>query len=324
MIDNGYSGGAPPQDADGAPEGASRRAERRFAPDFLTEMFRNPLDPGYAAAAARRARSGPPPQRRRVAARVARGVVLVVAGFLLAVAYQQTVAAQPESARTRQGLVADLRSKQDETDQLQKSADALRDEVNRARDQALAGAGSQGTRDLEVFAGLGKVHGDGVEVDLTDSPQPVDPVTGQSTGKNDGQVLDRDLQDVSNELWRDGAEAIAINGERLTATTTIRTAGSTILVDFKPIVSPYQIVAIGPADLDKRFNSSDTGARFHRYTTEFGMGVAVHARSGLTLAAAPDPQLRYARSVPAASTAPSATPGASATPSANPSASGGR
>jgi uncharacterized protein YlxW (UPF0749 family) len=304
--------------------GVSRRAERRFAPDFLTEMFRNPLDPGYAVAAARQARTGPPPRRRRVAGRAARGVVLVAAGFLLAVAYQQTVAAQPESARTRQGLAADVRSKQDETDQLQKSADALRDEVNRARDQALAGAGPQGVRDLEVVAGLGKVHGDGVEVELTDAPQPLDPVTGQSTGKNGGQVLDRDLQDISNELWRDGAEAIAINGVRLTATTTIRTAGNTILVDFKPIVSPYQIVAIGPGDLNERFNSSDTAARFHRYTIEFGMGVSVRARFGLTLAAAPDPQLRYARTVPAASPAPSATPGAPATPSANPSASGGR
>lgn len=323
MIDNGYSG-ALPEETDEAVSGTSRRVERRFAPDFLTEMFRNPLDPGYAAAAARRARYGAPPPHRRAVARVARGVVLVAAGFLLAVAYQQTVAAQPESARTRQGLVADLRSKQDETDQLQKTADALRDKVNQARDQALAGAGDQGARDLELLAGLSKAHGDGAEVDLTDAPQPVDPVTGQSTGKNDGQVLDRDLQDVSNELWRDGAEAIAINGERLTATTTIRTAGSTILVDFKPIVSPYQIVAIGPSDLDKRFNSSGTGTRFHRYTTEFGMGVSVGARSGLTLAAAPDPQLRYARTVPAASPAPSATPDAPASPSVNPSASGGR
>jgi uncharacterized protein YlxW (UPF0749 family) len=161
------------------------------------------------------------------------------------------------------------------------------------------------------------VHGDGVLVELTDAPQPVDPVTGQSTGKNDGQVLDRDLQDVSNELWRDGAEAIAINGERLTATTTIRIAGSTILVDFKPIVSPYQVLAIGPRDLDRRFSESDTGARFHRYATEFGMGVSVRSRSDLTLPAAPDPQLRFARPVP------SVAPAASTSPSATPSVQGG-
>jgi uncharacterized protein YlxW (UPF0749 family) len=293
--------------------------ERRFAPDFLTEMFRNPLDAGYAQAAARRARQGPGTPRGRAAGRAGRALALVLTGFLLAVAYQQTVAAQPDSSRARAGLVADVRNRQAEADALQRSADALRDQVNRERDAALAdtGADTRRVRDLEARAGLGKVHGDGVLVELTDAPQPVDPVTGQSTGKNDGQVLDRDLQDVSNELWRDGAEAIAINGERLTATTTIRIAGSTILVDFKPIVSPYQVLAIGPRDLDRRFSESDTGARFHRYATEFGMGVSVRSRSDLTLPAAPDPQLRFARPVP------SVAPAASTSPSATPSVQGG-
>jgi uncharacterized protein YlxW (UPF0749 family) len=282
--------------------------ERRFAPDFLTEMFRNPLDAGYAEAAARRARQEDPP-RRRQASRAARTVVLVVTGFLLAVAYQQTVAAKPESTRTRDNLIADVRTRQAEADRLQQQADALRDQVNRERETALAdtGADTQRIRDLGVRAGLDKVRGDGVLVRLTDAPQPVDPVTGQATGKNQGQVLDRDLQDVSNELWGDGAEAIAINGQRLTSTTTIRTAGSTILVDFKPIVSPYQILAIGPGDLDKRFNDSDTGARFRRYATDFGMGVSVRKRTGITLAAAADPQLRFARPVPSGSPAPSPT-----------------
>ncbi|HKT04800.1 MAG TPA: DUF881 domain-containing protein [Rugosimonospora sp.] len=294
-------------------------AGRRFAPDLLTEMFRNPLDAGYVEAAERRARQGPVSARRRVAGRGARTVVLLATGFLLAVAYQQTVAAQPDSARARAGLVADVRGRQAEADRLQQRADALRDQVNRERDAALAGTAgdTRAIRNLEVRAGLSRVRGDGVVVQLTDAPQPVDPVTGQASGKNDGQVLDRDLQDVSNELWRDGAEAIAINGERLTATTTIRTAGSTILVDFKPIVSPYQIQAIGPDDLDQRFNSSDTGTRFHRYATEFGMGVSVRAQSGITLAAAPDPQLRYAQPIPSA---PPATP---ARPSAGRSAQGG-
>ncbi len=86
--------------------------ERRFAPDFLTEMFRNPLDAGYAEAAARRARYGPDSPRRRALGRGARVVVLIATGFLLAVAYQQTVAAQPDSARARSSLVDDVKSRQ--------------------------------------------------------------------------------------------------------------------------------------------------------------------------------------------------------------------
>ena len=42
------------------------RRRRRSRPDFLTELFRNPLDPGYADAAARRAAARP---ARRLAAR---------------------------------------------------------------------------------------------------------------------------------------------------------------------------------------------------------------------------------------------------------------
>ena len=123
-----------------------------------------------------------------------------------------------------------------------------------------------------------------------------------------GTVLDRDLQDVANELWHDGAEAIAVNGERLTATSTIRTAGSTILVDFRPISSPYQVSAIGPRDLDRRFTDSRTGQRFHAYVSAYGMQVSVSREDDLTLPAAADPQLHYAQPVPSASPSPSPVP----------------
>jgi uncharacterized protein YlxW (UPF0749 family) len=158
-------------------------------------------------------------------------------------------------------------------------------------------------------------------VRLVDAVPPVDPVTGKSTGKNLGVVLDRDLQRVTNELWHDGAEAIAINGERLSATSTIRTAGSTILVDFRPISSPYLVAAIGPADLDRRFTDSHTGQLFRAIATQYGMQVFVERNGDLTLPAAPDPQLHYAQPVPSAT---ASTPGSSAPGSPVPSSPGGR
>src|SRR5206468_4334588 len=146
----------------------------------------------------------------------------------------------------------------------------------------------------------------GTVVKLVDAAPPVDPVTGKANGKNLGVVLDRDLQRVTNELWHDGAEAISINGERLTATSTIRRAGSTILVDYRPISSPYLVSAIGPGDLDKRFTGSPTGQRFSGYVSAYGLQMSVSAKGDLTLPAAPDPQLHYAAQVPTASPAPSA------------------
>jgi uncharacterized protein YlxW (UPF0749 family) len=275
--------------------------------DLLLDMFRNPLDPGYAGAARRRVEVGPPSPAARRAGRLGRGVVFAATGFIFAIAYQHTVAAQPASSRAHSGLVADVRARRAQTDDLQRHADQLRDDVSRLRDQALAGSGGEAARlrELEAGTGLARVHGPGVVVRVGDGPAPVDPVSGKPSATNPGLVLDRDLQDIVNALWRAGAEAIAINDQRLTATSTIRAAGNAILVDFRPVTGPYEIAAVGPADLDKRFNALSTARRFRRYVEVYRMQFSVKAQKDLTLPASAGPQLRYAHT-PASS--PSASP----------------
>lgn len=283
------------------------------AADFLLDLFRNPLEPGYAEAARLRAEGrGTPPGWRRTGARGASLAALLLTGFLLAVSYQHAVGSDSEASRA--GLLADVRDRRAQTDELQRTADQLRDEVTRARDEALGGDGEEARRlrDLEAATGLGRVRGDGVVVTLADAPAQVDPVTGKQAGNNPGRVLDRDLQDIANALWRAGAEAIAVNGQRLAATSTIRAAGSAILVDFRPVTGPYQVAAIGPADLDRRFGDSVTARRFRRYVEVYRMQFGVRREAGLTLPAAPDPQLRFAHlpaGSPSASPAPSRTGG---------------
>jgi uncharacterized protein YlxW (UPF0749 family) len=293
--------------------------------DFLTELFRTPLDPGYAQAARRRAGGAPPTGGlRRGTATAIRLAALIVIGFLLAVAYRHAAAAQPETGRARAGLVADVRARRDTTDEMQKRADQLRERVAAERDAALSDAGEGSRlRDQEAQAGLARVRGDGVVVGLADAPPPIDPVTGKRSSTNPGRILDRDLQDISNELWRLGAEAIAINGERLTATTTIRAAGDAILVDFRPITTPYEVSAIGPDNLTDRFAGSATAKRFGTYVHTYRLRFSVKQRDGITLPAATEPRLRYARTPPTASGAPGASGTGSASGSPVPSASGG-
>jgi uncharacterized protein YlxW (UPF0749 family) len=144
-------------------------------------------------------------------------------------------------------------------------------------------------------------------VRLVDAPPPVDPVTGKRSGTNPGRVLDRDLQDIANELWRLGAEAVAINGERLTGTSTIRAAGDAILVDFRPVTAPYEVSAIGPPDLGSTFTDSTTAARFRRYVQAYRMEFSVKQKDNMTLPAAAEPRLRYAQT-PSAPPVPSASP----------------
>ena len=90
---------------------------------------------------------------------------------------------------------------------------------------------------VSAYVGL---QGPGITLSLDNSEQPT------FSGTTDlGQVIDRDLQQAVNGLWRARAEAISINGIRLTSRTSIRNAGNTILVDYRPVTAPYRIRALG-------------------------------------------------------------------------------
>ncbi|MGW5669591.1 DUF881 domain-containing protein [Micromonospora sp. NPDC003776] len=291
---------------------------RVYAPDFLTELFRNPLDPGYADAAARR-RTVPMSRVRRVLGRPVSLVVIVVIGFLFAVAYRETMAEEPGRAKARAGLIAEIKQREAETDRLTARADQLREEVGRERDAALSGSQASRLRSLEAGTGLGRVRGDGVVVRLADAAQDKDAVTGADAGPS--RVLYSDLQKVANALWAAGAEAVAINGQRLTATSTIRSAGEAILVDYRPVTSPYEVSAIGPGSMRDRFEGSRAAGLMREVAKATGLSFGVKEAEGLTLPAAPQPRLRYAE--PSVSPSPSPS-GSGVAGSTSPGPSGSR
>ena len=100
-------------------------------------------------------------------------------------------------------------------------------ETNRLlRDQVLA---------HELAAGLVAVTGPGVVVELTDGPP-----TDHAGGVDLARVLDRDLQVVVNGLFASGAEAVSVNGERITALSAIRGAGGAVLVELSTPVTPVR------------------------------------------------------------------------------------
>jgi uncharacterized protein YlxW (UPF0749 family) len=295
--------------------------DQMFGPNFLTELFRHPLDPGYADAAARK-RQNPPAGWRAATRRGAALITLFLVGILLSVAYLQTVADEPSRSKVRADLAATIREREAHTSELQQRAEALRDEVARQR-AALTGGEASRVREQAAAAGLGRVQGDGVIVRISDAPDEPDAV-GESGEPNLGRVLDTDLQGVANALWSEGAEGIAINGQRLTSTSTIRAAGGAILVDFQPVLGPYEVSAIGPDELADRFADSDMARLLRRLADEHGMGFAVRSAKDLLLPAASEPRLRYATPVPSVKFTPDVTPstparspvtGASPTPS---------
>ncbi|MEU8081720.1 DUF881 domain-containing protein [Catellatospora citrea] len=283
--------------------------QRVWQTDMLTDLFQDPLDGGYTDAARARRERGPLPSATRWTRRGFTVVVCAVIGVLLAVAYLQVVARAPARATTRTELIKDINRRDADTDKLDQRAESLQDEVNGLREQALDDTAIGRLRELEAATGLRKVTGDGVVVTLSDGPN--------AGTERLARILDLDLQLVTNALWASGAEAISVNGRRLTSVTPIRTAGSAILIGNAHIIGPYQVAAIGPSDMADRFNDTGTADTYRKLRDDkrLELGFDVDEKDDLELPAAVMPRLQFAH-VPQPS--PSGTP----TPSTSPSGGG--
>ena len=262
---------------------------------LLTEVMTSPLDPGYAAAAARRAeRAGDDGHETPVPGRSARAVVvLVLLGLLLAVAFLQARGSRPAGVAQRDSLVREIQQVSGAAERLERSNAATRSALEAARSRSLQaqseGALAEQVARLGLVSGAVAVSGPGLEVTVDDAPSVA--AAGSSDPRNqdatdDGRVLDKDLQSVVNGLWAAGAEAVSINGERLTALSAIRSAGQAVLVDYRPLAPPYRILAIGdPAGLRSRFTAGPGGRNLRFLETTYGVRGQVVTSERLTLPA---------------------------------------
>ncbi|CAM5646191.1 membrane protein [Streptomyces purpurascens] len=150
------------------------------------------------------------------------------------------------------------------------------------------------------MSGAAAVHGPGVKLvvnDAKDTGAGGDGYLRENPGFSDtGRVRDRDMQRVVNGLWESGAEAVSINGQRLTALSAIRAAGDAILVDNKPLVPPYTVLAVGDGQwLSTRFQNSADGLYLNALQESYGVRTAISAEDDLRLPAAPSVIVRTAQ-----------------------------
>ncbi len=136
--------------------------------------------------------------------------------------------------------------------------------------------------ELAALGGLTVVSGPGVVVGLSDSTRAIPAGANPSTAL----VQDSDLTFLVMMLWYGGARAIAINGERVTALTTITSSGPTILVNGRRLVGPFEVVAAG----DPRVLSGvlETRGGFVDRIRESGLGVGISTRSAVIVPAGRD------------------------------------
>ncbi|MFE2915191.1 DUF881 domain-containing protein [Kitasatospora indigofera] len=296
----------------------SARDGRYNRPDasmsLLTAVMDHGLDEGYAEAAAARGdgRASRVPTTRRGLATLGLGLALV--GVVLTIGAVNAHDAQPALAKERDALVHRVTDTAGAADRLQQQVQELRRKVESTQQQALQAAGGGGLADLAGAVGTGEVSGPGIRLVLEDAAGTgaggnVDP--RQADGfENSGRLRDRDLQLVVNGLWQAGAEAVSVNGQRLTALSAIRAAGEAVLVDNRPLVPPYTVLAVGDGPkLGPAFESGVAGHYLHLLQDSYGIKFSLSVQSKVTLPAAVGVTLRTAQPVPSApATSPAAAP----------------
>jgi uncharacterized protein YlxW (UPF0749 family) len=271
---------------------------------LLTNVMEHSLDDGYAEAAARRGGTGTSRLPTALGGRLWLAAGLVLAAVLVTLGAAQTQVSAPTEAKERQNLVDRIQTETRSADALQKDVDTLRDTVSAEQQAALRNHGGDGTAALlELLAAATPVHGPGVRLVVDDAEEASEGDTGgprESSGFSDtGRVRDRDMQRVVNGLWASGAEAITVNGQRLTALSAIRAAGDAILVDNKPLAPPYTVLAIGDGErLSKQFQDSADGQYLRVLRDDYGIRTSIAVQDRLQLAAAPSLIVRYAKPVP--------------------------
>lgn len=98
-------------------------------------------------------------------------------------------------------------------------------------------------QETKIFAGVTEVVGPGIQVTLFDSKRQL--IVPSDQGKLNSLIHDSDIANVINEMRASGAEAIAVNGQRIVGSTPVRCVGPVVHINSEPATPPYTIQAIG-------------------------------------------------------------------------------
>lgn len=183
-------------------------------------------------------------------------IILAIAGFLAMLQFKSDIASDNPFLISSLGRISSL---QQQVTQLEQQKQQLVTQL-RSCQTRMAELEKQGgdesayikqlTEQLDnarILAGFIDLEGPGVEVILNDSDRQM--IDGDNVDAY--LVHDEDLLNIVNDLRAAGAEAIALNGQRLLANTQIKCGGPTIITAGERFVPPFIIDAIGdPATLE--------------------------------------------------------------------------
>lgn len=180
-------------------------------------------------------------------------VVLSFSGLLFGIAVANTQRQKPIIEKNREDLRTTITKNIDNLNNTSENLSSINNEIAQLQTSTAGldfhGISQSNESNLQVFSGLSSVVGEGIEIVINDATK-TDSL--ESTDIELSRVFDSDIQLLVNALWASGAESISINKSRLTSTSAIRSAGDAILVNYRPLLPPFVISAIGDKDLRNR------------------------------------------------------------------------
>lgn len=173
--------------------------------------------------------------------------IAIVIGFLITIQLKSNLSSQ--GIITIQRLLDmenDVKNVEVEKNNLEKSLAEIKEKLNEYETN-ISDSGSiyssmkNELNKMRDYAGLEKVEGPGIIITLNDS------IESHENSEHTELYLihDIDVLEIVNELRAAGAEAIAINDERVIGTSNIRCGGPTINIDGNRYATPFIIKAIG-------------------------------------------------------------------------------
>jgi uncharacterized protein YlxW (UPF0749 family) len=273
---------------------AELRAPARPLPDHVTVpllvlITQRSLDADYEHVAARRRAAGTT-ETGRVPRRTA-AVVLLVFGLLVTIAAVQTSRNASVDEASRASLIDQIGQRRHSVAQLQgQLSQAQSEQLGLQRALTHQATQQQATKarlqHLQDRTGFGPVRGPGIQLTVS-----------SAAGSDSSQLVrDSDLSLLTDALWSAGAEAISVNGERLTVLSSFRNVGIGILVNSRPVNPPYVFDVVGDPDtLPADLLSSSAGAQWYALKNSLGFRFDVKNGGTMSLPAAPPQHLRSAR-----------------------------
>ncbi|MEW6622744.1 MAG: DUF881 domain-containing protein [Bacillota bacterium] len=210
---------------------------------------------------------------------VSLAIVFMVLGLLLSMQFKtQQKLLNSLAYQDARDLITIYHTMKEKLDDLTATADELRLTkatlaVRSEEGEQLINHTRQEIEQLQILNGEVAVTGKGITVTIT----------------RDSPVLHYDLVDLVNELWATGAEAIAINDHRITATTSIQQYGpDEIFVNQEKLLFPYVIKAIGdPQTLEKGLTFP--GGLVENWRILYGIYPSITLRESINIPAVKNP-----------------------------------